>query len=228
MDNRCVVVCDSGAGGLSVLKILAKKYPEENFVYVSDGKNMPYGDKTRDKMLAVAEDIIRRALSFAPKLIVAACNTLSVALDETNADYGVKIIKTLPEIGKGRGYLFCTPFTAKSEYVKKLAAEVKIIPLKALAGEIEKAVRRGYKPTIDEESLKNLKKLDKNVDFISLGCTHYSLAASEFKTIFPKAEIIDGVKAAVEKSCRFLSQNPANRSFGEVCICDQRLKARSE
>ena len=225
MDNRCVVICDSGVGGLSALKFLATKYPKENFVYISDGDNMPYGDKTREQMLTVAERVISRALAFAPKLIVAACNTLSVALDKLNADYGVKIIKTLPQVGKGNGYLFCTPFTAKSDYCEKFAVGgVKIVALKSLACEIEKAVRRGNKPIIDEESRKTLEELEKNVDFISLGCTHYSFVSGEFKKLFPLADIIDGGEIAIEKSCRFLSQNSANRPFGEAYICDEQLK----
>lgn len=225
MDNRCVAICDSGAGGLSVLKILRQKYDKENFVFLSDNLNMPYGNKTEEEMAAIAQNVIKRALSFAPKLVIAACNTLSVTLDKINLDYGVKIIKTLPKVGKGNGYLFCTPFTAVSPLVKKLAVgKAEIVPLKSLAGEVERAVRAGKKPYIDEKSYDRLCKLEKKVDFISLGCTHYSFVAEEFKKIFPCAEILDGTSETVRKSRDFLSQNPANRPFGEIYICDEQLK----
>lgn len=233
MDNRCVAICDSGAGGLSVLKILRQKYDKENFVLLSDNRNMPYGDKTEEEMTAIAQSVIKRALSFAPKLVIAACNTLSVTLDKINLDYGVKIIKTLPKIGNGKGYLFCTPFTAGSSFVNKFAVgKAEIVPLKSLASAVERAVRSGEEPHIDRESYDRLCTLGKKVDFISLGCTHYSFVAEEFKKIFPRAEILDGTTETVRKSCDFLSQNSANRPFGEIYIHDEELKiafnARSE
>ena len=46
MDNRCVVFYDSGRGGEVLMKRTRKAFPDENYVYFADEKNMPYGEKT--------------------------------------------------------------------------------------------------------------------------------------------------------------------------------------
>ena len=38
-------VFDSGYGGVTILKELKKLLPNENFVYLGDTKNAPYGNK---------------------------------------------------------------------------------------------------------------------------------------------------------------------------------------
>ena len=43
MDNRPIGVFDSGVGGMTVLKELRKKIPQESFVYLGDTKRFPYG-----------------------------------------------------------------------------------------------------------------------------------------------------------------------------------------
>ena len=37
-----VGLCDSGLGGLTVLKELRKKYPKNDYIYIGDNKNIPY------------------------------------------------------------------------------------------------------------------------------------------------------------------------------------------
>ena len=78
MDNRCIAICDSGIGGLNLLKRLTESFPYENFVYFADNANLPYGDKEEYQLRKIAVDNYNKLLSFCPKLIVFACNTLSV------------------------------------------------------------------------------------------------------------------------------------------------------
>jgi glutamate racemase len=72
-------VFDSGIGGLTVLKALAARLPEERFLYLGDTARLPYGTKTagtveRYALQAVAE-LVRRGV----KAVVVACNTASAA-----------------------------------------------------------------------------------------------------------------------------------------------------
>ena len=41
-----ILVIDSGAGGISTLKVLRKVLPYEDYIYFADNKNMPYGNKS--------------------------------------------------------------------------------------------------------------------------------------------------------------------------------------
>ena len=42
-------IFDSGIGGVTVLKEIIKLLPNEDYIYVSDSKNNPYGDKTDEE-----------------------------------------------------------------------------------------------------------------------------------------------------------------------------------
>ncbi len=68
---------DSGIGGVTVLKEILKILPKENYIYYSDSKNNPYGDKTDEKVLKICDNIVQKLLSRNCKAIVIACNTAS-------------------------------------------------------------------------------------------------------------------------------------------------------
>ena len=44
-DTRPIGVFDSGLGGLSCIKTICKRMPNENVVYFGDTARTPYGDK---------------------------------------------------------------------------------------------------------------------------------------------------------------------------------------
>ena len=70
-------VFDSGIGGVTVLKEILKILPKENYIYYSDSKNNPYGDKTDKEILEICDDIVQKLLKKNCKVIVIACNTAS-------------------------------------------------------------------------------------------------------------------------------------------------------
>jgi glutamate racemase len=47
-DARPIGVFDSGMGGLTVLRALVAKLPDERFVYLGDTARLPYGTKSAD------------------------------------------------------------------------------------------------------------------------------------------------------------------------------------
>jgi glutamate racemase len=83
MDRRLPVgVFDSGVGGLTVLRALRERLPDERFLYLGDTARLPYGTKTGDSVLRysiqAAEFLVQRGI----KYLVIACNTASsVAVD---------------------------------------------------------------------------------------------------------------------------------------------------
>lgn len=70
-------VFDSGIGGVTVLKEIVKILPKENYIYYSDSKNNPYGDREEKELLKICENIVQFLLSKNCKAIVIACNTAS-------------------------------------------------------------------------------------------------------------------------------------------------------
>ena len=50
MDNRPIGIFDSGVGGITILKEIQKRLPNENYIYLGDTKNFPYGEKNREEI----------------------------------------------------------------------------------------------------------------------------------------------------------------------------------
>ena len=72
-----VGVFDSGIGGVTVLKEILKILPNENYIYYSDSKNNPYGDKDDEEIINRCDEITNFLLEKNCKAIVIACNTAS-------------------------------------------------------------------------------------------------------------------------------------------------------
>lgn len=54
-ENAKIGIFDSGIGGVTVLKEIIKILPNEDYIYYSDSKNNPYGDKTDEKIKTYLE-----------------------------------------------------------------------------------------------------------------------------------------------------------------------------
>ena len=72
-----VGLCDSGLGGLTVLKELRKKYPKNDYIYIGDNKNIPYGNKSLDELINLGQNLIDFLEKKNVDLIIIACGTLS-------------------------------------------------------------------------------------------------------------------------------------------------------
>ena len=88
-------IFDSGIGGLSVLNHLIKHLPNEDFIYIADNKNFPYGLKSSE----VIESIILRIGYYfeevGVKAIVIACNTASSKVDFLRKHLKVSLISII-------------------------------------------------------------------------------------------------------------------------------------
>ena len=70
-------IFDSGIGGVTVLKEIVKIMPKENYIYYSDSKNNPYGDKSDEEVKDLCDSIVKKLIAKDCKVIVIACNTAS-------------------------------------------------------------------------------------------------------------------------------------------------------
>lgn len=86
-----IVVTDSGAGGLFVLDKLVRAFPREKFVYFSDVGNMPYGNKSDERIREFCGMRVDFAKRKKAKLIVVACNTMSAVGREVFENGGVAV-----------------------------------------------------------------------------------------------------------------------------------------
>src|SRR3954464_12514280 len=70
-------VFDSGMGGLTVMRALMARLPQESFVYLGDTARLPYGSKSPDTVTRYAVQCARALMAHNIKLLVVACNTAS-------------------------------------------------------------------------------------------------------------------------------------------------------
>ena len=74
-----IAVFDSGVGGISVLRQLKKRMPQERFLYFGDSANAPYGSRPTEEVRALALQAARHLVEEGIKALVVACNTATAA-----------------------------------------------------------------------------------------------------------------------------------------------------
>jgi glutamate racemase len=72
-------IFDSGMGGLTVMRALKARLPQESFLYLGDTARLPYGTKSAETVTRYAVQAARALLAHDIKLLVVACNTASAA-----------------------------------------------------------------------------------------------------------------------------------------------------
>ena len=218
---RPVGVFDSGVGGVSVLKELHARLPDEYFLYFGDNANAPYGSKTPEEVRALAENALLMLRGKGAKAIVIACNTATAAaaayLRAKYPDY--PIIGMEPAIkpaalsgGHPRVLVMATPMTLKLEKFKDLEssleenADFTVLPCPGLVERIEK----GQADAPETESfLRTLLKdeIASPPDCVVLGCTHFPFVRSVIDRIFEgKARFFDGAAGTARQLERQLAE----------------------
>lgn len=197
-DPRPIGIFDSGVGGLTVARAIVDLMPKENIVYVGDSARGPYGDLPLQTVRSYALEITAYLQNAGVKLVVIACNTASsAALEEVRRAFrGLPIIgvvepgmhAALQATGKGKIGLIGTRATISSgAYNRALEATGKRAELYAVASPgLVELVEEGNVEGPDVESLARryvVPLLERGIDTLLLGCTHYPLLARVLKGI---------------------------------------------
>ena len=74
-DPRPLGVFDSGVGGLTVLREIVRRSPNESTVYLGDNGRAPYGTRSDDEVLAFSTQALDALVERDVKAIIVACNT---------------------------------------------------------------------------------------------------------------------------------------------------------
>ena len=188
MQHRSIGIFDSGVGGLTVFKEIAKLLPGENLIYLGDTARVPYGTKSVETVRRYALEAAEFLVDQGVKLLVVACNTASaVALPPLRERFQLPVIGVI-EPGARRAVeslnrrigVIGTEGTINSgrypEAIHSLLPEAQIfsapcplfVPL-AEEGWAEHEIAR----LTAMEYLQPL--LAAQIDTLVLGCTHYPL-----------------------------------------------------
>lgn len=70
---------DSGIGGLTVLRAISARLPQENLLYLGDTARLPYGTKSRETIISYTLKAAQKLVDCGVKMLVVACNTATSA-----------------------------------------------------------------------------------------------------------------------------------------------------
>lgn len=235
MDKRVIAVMDSGVGGISTLLELKKEMPNESFIYFGDNVNAPYGSKSQRELIKITLDNLAFLLSYNPKAIVFACNTLSVSVLNYVREFSpVKIFGVYPPIESQvilnkKTVLIATPKTVERIRTENTFCNKYLvtIPLEGLAEIVENkfTAYKGKIPqnVIDAEldegiakqrlTLKDIQKTD-----LILGCTHYVFVKNQISDHLKPLRIVNGNTFTAKKLHSCLSDDKISNSSGNSYI----------
>jgi glutamate racemase len=212
-------VFDSGVGGISVLRAIREQLPEESVIYFADQGHVPYGPRSMEQIQDFSEAITHFLLEKDAKIIVVACNTASAAalkyLREKFRD--VQFVGMEPAVKPAAEYtqtgkvgVLATPATFQgalyASVVERFASGVELIQntCSGLVQQIEHGNLDGRETRrILEDVL--LPMLEKNIDTIVLGCTHYPFVIPLIQQIVgANVRVIDPAPAVAKQTGRLL------------------------
>ena len=214
MNKRPIAFFDSGIGGATILKEVIKTLPNENYIYYPDSNNNPYGNKKKEELFLIVDNIVQTLLKYNPKLIVCACNTATtMVLNDIRKKYSeITFVGTEPAVKVIHDFhkdkktiVLTTKGTGDSERFNELlnkykTENTKLIEAPLLAELIEK----------EEDTypyLKNLLEDEKNIETVVLGCTHFPLAKESIKKVLGNVTFIDGSIGIAKRIDSILNEN---------------------
>ena len=189
-----IAVFDSGVGGLTVLHEFLVSLPEEDYVYLGDDAEFPYGSKSPEQLRERVERNARFLVDRGAKLLVIACNSAAGAgLDAAHEVAGaagievVAVIEPEAEIAAaitetGRVGVLATPATVEGgAYLRALGAQRRGLTVTEVeAPDLAAIIQRGF--PFSEAVVEKVRSYcaplhAADVDTVILGCTHYPLVA---------------------------------------------------
>lgn len=218
-------VFDSGLGGLFLLKKVVKVSPQYDYVFLADLKRSPYGNRSPQVIYDFTRESVEYLLKNDCQLVVVACNTASaLALRKLQQEYlpikypgrrilGV-VVPTIEEVLKykiSRLGVLATRATVESgvyiKEIKKLNPKIRIFQQAAplLVPLIENNGLRWAEPIL-RAYLAPL--INKKVEAIILGCTHYSVLKKMVqKIVGPKIKVVSQDEIIPKKLANYLARH---------------------
>ena len=236
--NGSIGIFDSGLGGLTVLKVLAQKFPQESFCYLGDIARLPYGNKSPETIRRYGLQILSFLKQQNVKAIVIACNSASTVFLNESSYQGLPLLNVIQpgsaaaiNSSKDRKIgVLGTSATIRShaylETLKSLSPEVEVleqacplfVPLveEGMANdEITELVAKKY--------LKEM--IAKQFTTIILGCTHYPVIKSDLKKVLgDKVNLVESGDVLAAEIQKLFEAGTLTKSQGprtiRVCITD--------
>lgn len=200
MMNRPIGVFDSGIGGVTVLDKLIEMFPNEDFIYLGDTINLPYGTKSKEQLESIITGVAEKLIARDVKAIVIACNTATANSMHLSKITDIPIIGVVEPTAKysisqsanKKIAVLATNVTIDSGiYQKYIEPEAKgyYIKCSEFVDQIEASnIDTPSSHQLVRSKLEHLQ--NEGIDTVIHGCTHFGLYAKEIKAVLPDANQI--------------------------------------
>ncbi len=212
-ESAPIGVFDSGIGGLTVLRALRRRLPAEDTVYLGDTARVPYGPKSPETVRRYAAEAAEFLLGQGIKLLVVACNTATArALPELSESLPVPVIGVVEpgareaarRSSSGRIGVIGTQGTVDSGAYEaailalRPEAVVEGLACPLFVSLVEEGWTEGEVARLTvERYLRPL--LDRGIDTLVLGCTHYPLLRPLLQEVAgPAVTLVDSAEATAD------------------------------
>jgi glutamate racemase len=230
-------IFDSGLGGLTVLKVLAEKFPNESFCYLGDIARLPYGNKSPETIRKYGEQILRFLKQQRVKAIIIACNSASsVFLGEDNFE-GVPLLNVIEpgaaaalalSSDKRIGVLGTAATIRSHAYLQTLKTmEPRTEVIEQACPLLVPLVEEGFiqdpvTEMIAERYLEEIKR--QQVGTVILGCTHYPVIKADLqKVLGPGVRLVESGEVLAETLMQLFQRGKAERdsqaSLQSIRLC---------
>ena len=210
--HGAIGVFDSGVGGLTVFREIARALPRESLIYLGDSARVPYGTKSPSTVVRYSLEAARHLLGRNVKMLVVACNTATAA-----ALPALKQWLTIPVIGvvepgaraavertSGVVGVIATEGTVRAKaYTQAIhALDPDIEVIEAAAPLFVPLAEEGWANThvareVAEIYLEPL--IDAGIDTLVLGCTHYPILRGTIELVVGDAvHIVDSAETTAQ------------------------------
>lgn len=236
--KKAIGIFDSGLGGLTVLKVLSQKFPNESFCYLGDIARLPYGNKSPETIRRYGMQILTYLKNQNVKAIIIACNSASTVFLGEKEFEGIPLLNVI-EPGAAAAIsitqdnkiaVLGTSATIRShayrDTLKRLAPEIEVIEqacplLVPLVEEgmtddtITEQIARRYLSEIQQ----------KKFSTVILGCTHYPVIKGDLKKVLgDEVTLVESGDVLAEELTALYQDNILIRDVGtrqiRVCITD--------
>ena len=218
-NNQAIGIFDSGIGGTSIWNAIHELLPNEKTIYLADSKNAPYGQKSKQEIVALSMKNVDFLLEMNCKLIVVACNTATTnAIHELRAKYEIPFIGIEPAIKPAVTHsktqiigILATQGTLNSELFNKTAEKYQDTKIIEQVGHgLVQLIENGdiNSPEMTQLLESYLKPMiEANIDYLVLGCSHYPYLIPQIKKILPEhIQIIDSGQAVAKQTQKLLKE----------------------
>lgn len=213
LNRQPIGLFDSGIGGTSIWREIHQLLPNENTIYLADSINAPYGQRSKEEIINLCFKNIDLLVQRKCKLIVVACNTATTnAINEIREHYSIPIIGIEPAIKPAAlltktskiGILATKGTITSTLFASKVKSYTNITIYEQIGHNLVQLMESGQIQS--PEMIALLKSyldpmVEKGIDTLVLGCTHYPYLKPIIETLIPNTvTIIDSGKAVAKQT----------------------------